>query len=189
MKKNKKAEICLVEGCKKEVHANGLCSKHNNDRSRSGDVAGVYKITLKDKIYIGMSMAGVYTRISTERSRLIENNSESVNKDLLQYFNELCDEEPQLSRKEIASKYFDYEVLFSSPRWNKADENYNTIKFEDEEEQKELTFGANISTNQEVVRRKKLLERLLLSKESLLIKYYKNLDKQNGTHICLNIKD
>lgn len=185
--KEDKIEVCCVDGCGNKVESNGLCSKHYNKYIRSGDMAGVYKINLDDEFYIGMSYLGIDARIKTEKSRLRTNNPQSVCRKLLEHFNELCSKEPDLTREEVLDKHFKWEVIECSPRWCKIDENFNGNGFKDYIEQRELTFKANISTNEEVVAWIKQANIYWKARESKWIKHYKDLDAQNGTNYCLNI--
>ncbi len=177
--------ICNVAGCDKEVYMGGLCTTHHNNYHRSGEDAGVYIISLKDKLYVGMSMSGIKSRNLNERGALIRNSN--APKELLAYFNQLCNEEPELSRGEIADKYFDTKVIESSSRWLLVDSSMNTIEYKDKKEQKEKTFKANISNNPEIVFRNKMAKVYWQKRERYWINYYKGLDIENGTHNCLNI--
>lgn len=188
IKTNEKGH-CKVDGCTGTVRTNGYCSKHSNDYYRANQEAGVYIITLKDKSYIGMSTTAIVDRIRTERSRLITDNPQSVSGEMLNYFNSLCKEESTLSREEIADKYFDYDIIEGSLGWYKVDEDFNRIEFKDDSEKREAIFKIGTNNNSEVKSRQAMLDYYWKMREHYWIKHHKNLDKQNGTQNCLNIKD
>ncbi|MBU3176670.1 hypothetical protein KPL47_09825 [Clostridium estertheticum] len=183
----KNINLCKIEGCNKSVHAKGLCKSHYNHYDRSGEVAGVYKIILKDVIYIGYTYSGMLTRMSNHKSNILGDKSTYTSEELLKYFNMICEEEG-IAREEAFDKYFDYAVLESSPRWHKVDENFNTIPYKGKAEQKELTFGANISTDSEMQRWNELGKEYWEGREAYWINYYKRLDIENRTNICMNVK-
>lgn len=188
MDMNKKEKICKIEGCNCKVKSNELCTTHYNQYYRSGDVAGVYKIMLGDKIYIGQSYLGVNSRVATEKSGLRKDNPQSVSSELRKYFNELCMQESELTRDEVLEKYFEYEILEESARWYRLDENGEKIEYVDSKEQREKTFKVNTSENPEVKEWNNKAKIYWEMRENHWIRHYKNIDKENCTQNCLNIK-
>lgn len=180
---------CNIEGCENKKQTIGLCQSHYNKHIRSGHIAGVYKINLKDKTYIGMSNSSLKDRLSTEKSGLIMNDGRRVSNELLEYFNYLCSNEKELSKEEVLKKYFSYEIIFGTERWSKVDENFNEVEYEDNKQKRDLIFKALTSTNPEIQEWNKKLERLVKHKEHYWIRYFKELDKKNNTNNCLNKKD
>lgn len=83
---------CKVEWCDQNVHSKDLCSRHYHIWNKCGYGGGVYKIYIKDKIYIGKSDMSLHHRKKDELSAL-RNNNKSLPKALSEYFNEICLEE------------------------------------------------------------------------------------------------
>lgn len=108
---------CKVEWCNKEVHSKGFCAKHYHIWDKSHYFGGVYRLNIKDKIYIGKSDMSLKHRTRDEINALKNNIKGTVPKEVLNFFNSLCIEEleedylePSL-RELIIDKYVSVDYL------------------------------------------------------------------------------
>lgn len=131
---------CSFEGCEKNIYAKGLCQKHYNHYWQFVEEVGVYKLTIKDKIYIGSAVdQGIKTEINKHKHELIHNKKlryeKNKNRKLFKYFNELCDKELGADseniekRKEVYKKFVNDEILKCDYITTPVDYNEKSLKF------------------------------------------------------------
>ena len=193
-KTQKEIKKCSVEGCTNTVLCKGICNNHykiiSNSKGRCQQNAGIYIIWCKEKFYIGYSFSGLKTRYYNEKYALIKNKMGSLSNEFLDYFNSICEAESSLSRKEILNKYVHQDIIEEIQRWTKIDENFNYVEYSDDKEKGKLLYKVLFSTNAaEVIYRNDQTDIYLRTRERLLIKHAKELDRQNGTTLCLNVNN
>ncbi|MFV3014092.1 hypothetical protein ACLD43_19235 [Clostridium botulinum] len=190
-------DICNHNECNKKIYAKGLCQKHYNHYWQFGNEVGVYKLIIKDKIYIGSAVdQGIKTEINKHKHELINNKKSRYERNqdrkLFKYFNELCDLELGLhskdieNRKEVYNKFVDYEIIKSAYITEPVEINENGITFTDDIESRRESYILKFSDNEGL---KEAYEKTLEfwhNKEKYCIEQYKKLDKKNNTNYCLN---
>lgn len=182
---------CKVEWCDKKAHSRGLCFSHYHIWDKCGYDGGVYKIQIKDKIYIGKSDISLHHRTREELSAL-KHNHKSVPKELSEYFNEICLEE-------LGEEYLDSELRkMIIDKFVKVEHLKETFPFIEKEEEKgnkeirrEMAFKWHTKykgnqMDELTAHWYEKLQKVIDSAETREINKYHKLDIENGTNNLLN---
>lgn len=185
---------CVIENCNNEAIKHGLCEKDlRNKWYKAGYLRGVYKINFKnsDKFYIGMAFdEGFNQRFSKHKNYLIKDYIRHPNeeKTLLKYFNQLCDENKDLSRKAVFEKYVDnnYEILNGMYPFNPIDIDENSLSFNKEKDRQRESYKFFESKDPKVIKAIDEMRAFIKRRERDAILQAKKIDNENNTHNCLN---
>lgn len=180
---------CKMEGCNNEIYEKKLCKEHYNKFYDNVYDRGVYKLYFLNSnyFYIGKAVdEGIRVRISKHKNFLTKqylNEKKSQNEErlLLKYFNKLCDENSNLTRKEVFERFVDCERIYPEVNLIEpiGDATTDDLRPKYDKIMDELKLQD----------KKDFFDKCIDTKEKELIKYYKELDKKNGTNYLLNTND
>ena len=181
---------CKVENCDNEAISNELCNKHLNDYYNAGYDKGVYKLVFKDsnKVYIGSTVEqGFNVRKSKHKHELTKGLMKTgSSKKLLEYFNELCDKNKELSRVEVFEQYVELVPIKEGSIFIPVQSDDKKFRIINDKKAKRESYSLMLSGNIDVQNAIKEVDTFFRNIEKRLIREYKEADIKNGTDYCLN---